>query len=174
MNTLGIIGCLLGFVLVIFLSFKNFSPFIASCIGAFFVIIITGSPIVDTLTVYAQQCASFAGGYWLVFLFGAIMARIYSESGAAMAVAVGLKKSVLRDTLKPGLQQFLALLVIDLIPGILGLGGVITSVALLLCYPIALSILEAYNIPKRFPTARWPWAASPGASWSRARCRLPT
>ena len=67
-----------------------------------------------------------------------------------MAVAVGLKKSVLRDTLKPGLQQFLALLVIDLIPGILGLGGVITSVALLLCYPIALSILEAYNIPKRF------------------------
>lgn len=89
MNTLGIIGCLLGFVLVIFLSFKNFSPFIASCIGAFFVIIITGSPIVDTLTVYAQQCASFAGGYWLVFLFGAIMARIYSESGAAMAVAVG-------------------------------------------------------------------------------------
>ena len=150
MNTLGIIGCLLRFVLVIFLSFKNFSPFIASCIGAFFVIIITGSPIVDTLTVYAQQCASFAGGYWLVFLFGAIMARIYSESGAAMAVAVGLKKSVLRDTLKPGLQQFLALLVIDLIPGILGLGGVITSVALLLCYPIALSILEAYNIPKRF------------------------
>lgn len=150
MNTLGIIGCLLGFVLVIVLSFKNFSPFIASCLGAFFVILITGSPLVETLTAYASNCASFAAGYWLVFLFGAIMARIYSDSGAAMAVAVGLKRTVLRDSLNPNVRQFLALLVIDLIPGVLGLGGVITSVALLLCYPIALSILEAYNIPKRF------------------------
>lgn len=150
MSTIGIIGCLLGFVLVIFLSFKNFSPFVASCIGAFFVIILTGAPMVDTLTLYASKCASFAAGYWLVFLFGAIMARIYSESGAAMSIAVGLKKSILRDSLKPGVQQFLALLVIDLIPGVLGLGGVITSVALLLCYPLALSILETYNIPKRF------------------------
>lgn len=150
MDAIGIIGCILGFVLVIFLSFKNFSPFIASCIGAFFVILVTGSPIVETLTTYASNCASFAAGYWLVFLFGAIMARIYSESGAAMAVAVGLKKTVLSDKFSPNVQQFLALLVIDLIPGILGLGGVITSVALLLCYPIALSILESYNIPKRF------------------------
>ena len=150
MDIIGILGCILGFVLVIFLSFKNFSPFIASCIGAFFVILVTGSPLVETLTTYASNCASFAAGYWLVFLFGAIMARIYSESGAAMAVAVGLKKWVLRDKLNPNVQQFLALLVIDLIPGILGLGGVITSVALLLCYPIALSILESYNIPKRF------------------------
>ena len=116
MDVIGIIGCILGFVLVIFLSFKNFSPFIASCIGAFFVILITGSPIVDTLTTYASNCASFAAGYWLVFLFGAIMARIYSESGAAMSVAVGLKKWVLRDKLNPNVQQFLALLVIGPYP----------------------------------------------------------
>ena len=153
MGILGIIGCLIGFALVIFLAYKNFSPFLASCIGAIFVILITGAPVVDTLVLYAQKCASFAGGYWLVFLFGAVMARIYSESGAAMSIAVGLKKSILRDSFKPSVQQFLALLVINLVPAVLGLGGIITSVALILCYPLALSILETYNIPKRFSYA---------------------
>ena len=150
MSTIGIIACLLGFVLVIFLAYKNFSPFIASCLGALFVIIFTGSPVTETLTMYAQKCASFAAGYWLVFLFGAIMARLYAESGAAMSIAVVLKKSLLRDSMKASTRQFLALLVINLIPGIMGMGGIITSVALLLCYPLALSIFETCDIPKRF------------------------
>ena len=130
-STIGIIAFLLGFALVIFLAYKNFSPFIASCLGALFVIIFTGSPITDTLTMYAQKCASFAAGYWLVFLFGAIMARLYAESGAAMSVAVGLKKALLKDSMKASSRQFLALLVINLIPGIMGMGGIITSDALL-------------------------------------------
>lgn len=150
MSALGIIGCILGFVLVIVLSFKNIHPFLASCIGAFFVIILTGAPMIDTLTLYAQKCASFAAGYWLVFLFGSIMARVYAESGAAMSIAVGLKKTLLKDSLSPNARQFIALLVIDLIPAVMGLGGIITSVVLLLCYPLALSILETCNIPKRF------------------------
>lgn len=140
MSTIGIIACLLGFALVIFLAYKNFSPFIASCLGALFVIIFTGSPMTETLTMYAQKCASFAAGYWLVFLFGAIMARLYAESGAAMSVAVGFKKALLKDSMKASTRQFIALLVINLIPGIMGMGGIITSVALLLCYPLALSI----------------------------------
>ncbi len=150
MSALGIIGCILGFALVIFLAYKNFSPFLASAIGAIFVILITGAPVVDTLTLYAQKCASFAAGYWLVFLFGSVMAKIYTESGAAMSIAVGLKKAILKDSLSESARQFLALLVIDLIPGLMGLGGIITSVLLLLCYPLALSILETCNIPKRF------------------------
>lgn len=153
MSTIGIIACLLGFALVIFLAYKNFSPFIASCLGALFVIIFTGSPMTETLTMYAQKCASFAAGYWLVFLFGAIMARLYAESGAAMSVAVGLKKALLKDSMKASTRQFLALLVINLIPGIMGMGGIITSVALLLCYPLALSIFETCDIPKRFSYA---------------------
>ena len=150
MNAIGIIGCILGFALVIFLAYKNFSPFLASAIGAFFVMIVTGAPMTDTITLYAQKCASFAAGYWLVFLFGSVMAKIYTESGAAMSIAVGLKKAILKDSLSQSARQFLALLVIDLIPGLMGLGGVITSVLLLLCYPLALSILETCNIPKRF------------------------
>lgn len=153
MSTIGIIACLLGFALVIVLAYKNFSPFIASCLGALFVIIFTGSPMTETLTMYAQKCASFAAGYWLVFLFGAIMARLYAESGAAMSVAVGFKKALLKDSMKASTRQFIALLVINLIPGIMGMGGIITSVALLLCYPLALSIFETCNIPKRFSYA---------------------
>ena len=154
MLAVGIIGCLLGFVLVIFLSYKNFSPFIASVIGALFVIIVTGSPLAETLTgVYFPKLASFVSGYWGIFLFGSILAKIYADSGAALSIAEGIMRLLVREGRSEKTKQIMALVVSMLMTGVLGLGGIITSVAVIIAYPLSLAVLEQANIPKRFSFA---------------------
>ena len=154
MLAVGIIGCLLGFVLVIFLSYKNFSPFIASVIGALFVIIVTGSPLAETLTgVYFPKLASFVSGYWGIFLFGSILAKIYADSGAALSIAEGIMRLLVREGSSEKTKQIMALVVSMLMTGVLGLGGIITSVAVIIAYPLSLAVLEQANIPKRFSFA---------------------
>ncbi len=151
MQIIGIFGCLLGFAIVITLSYKNFSPFIASMVGALFVIIVTNSPLVDTLTgTYFPNVANFVSGYFGIFMFGSILAKIYADSGAALSIAEGIMHVLVKRDAVEGRRQVMALIVAMFMTGILGLGGIITSVAVIIAYPLCLAVFEQANIPKRF------------------------
>lgn len=151
---IGIIGCLLGFIIVIFLVYKNFSPFIASILGAIFVVVVNGLSLTQSLTeIYFPQLARFVAGYFGIFLFGAIMARIYADSGAAVSIADKIMNLLLKEESTENKKQITGIVIVMLMTGILGMGGIITSVAVIIVYPLALSVFEKANIPKRFSFA---------------------
>lgn len=148
---MGIIGCLLAFGLVIYLVYKNWSVLIAALLGALLCIVTNNLPVWDTLTgLYMPKMVNFIGGFFLVYLFGCIQAQIYSRSGAALSIANTIVGWFHIDRLPQQKKQILAMLIITLIGTVLAYGGIIVTVVIILLYPIALTILEKADIPKRF------------------------
>lgn len=154
MDIFGILGCLAAFVLMIVLVFKNFSPFVASMISAIFAMAVTGTNMTSALTeVFFPKVASFISGYYGIFLFGAILAKIYTDSGAAVSIANGISHLLLKENTSENKKQLIGLTIVMMMTGILGLGGIITSVAVIIAYPLALAVMDKCGIPKRFSFA---------------------
>lgn len=148
---MGIIGCLLAFGLVIYLVYKNWSVLIAALLGTLLCVVTNGLPVWDTINgIYLPKMVNFISGFFLVYLFGCIQAQIYSKSGAAICIANSIVGLFNIDTLSQQKKQILAMIVITLIGTVLAYGGIIVTVVIILLYPIALSILERADIPKKF------------------------
>ena len=148
---MGILGCILGFLTLIVLVYKNWSIYIAAFISSAIVVIFNGLPFVDTMTVtYMQKFCIFVTGYYFILLFGSVQACIFSESGAALSIADTLTKIFIKDDYSEEKKQVLGMLVIIMLATLLCFGGIIAGVDLVLLYPIALVIFEKVNIPKRF------------------------
>lgn len=148
---LGIIGCLAAFLLVMYLCYKNWSIFIAALTGAVVCILFNGLPVLKTLNeIYLVKLAGFVQGYFFIFLFGAIQAKIYIESGAALSIADTIMKISLKNNVSQTRKQILAILMITLMGTILSYGGILTTIVVILLYPVALVIFEKADIPKKF------------------------
>lgn len=148
---MGILGCFLAFGLVIYLVYKNWSVLLAALIGALLCIVTNGLPVWDTLTgLYLPKMVGFISGFFLIYLFGCIQAQIYSKSGAAISIADTIVGWFKIDSLSQQKKQVLAMIVITLIGTVLAYGGIIVTVVIILLYPIALTILERADIPKKF------------------------
>lgn len=146
-----ILGCILGFLTLIILVYKNVSIYIAAFISSAIVVIFNGLPLIESMTVtYMQKFGIFVTGYYFILLFGSIQARLFSESGAALSIADTLTNLFIKDGYSEKKRQILGMLVIIILATILCFGGIIAGVDLVLLYPIALVIFEKVNIPKRF------------------------
>ena len=148
---LGIVGCLAAFLLVIYLCYKNVSIFVATILGGLCCILLNGLPILDTfVNSYLPGMAGFLQGYFLIFLFGAIQARIYVKSGAALSIAEAVMNRLMPKSTGANRRQVTAILLITLIGTVLAFGGILTTIVVILLYPIALAVFEQADIPKRF------------------------
>lgn len=148
---IGILGCLLGVLIVIYLCYVNWSIYIVAIIGALVAIIFNGLPILETFNdVFLPRMGSFYIGYFTIFLFGSIKAKIYAESGAAISIADTIMKTFLTESASENRKQIMAILVITLMGTVLAFGGIITTIVIMLLYPLSLAIFEKANIPKRF------------------------
>ena len=148
---MGLLGCILGFLTVIILVYRNWSIYLAAFIGTAVVILLNGIPFVETITTtYMQKFSLFVIGYYFILVFGSIQARIFAESGAALTIAETLTGFFLNDGLSEKNKQLFSMLTIILLATLLCFGGIIAGVDMVLLYPIALVIFEKANIPKRF------------------------
>jgi len=148
---LGVLGCVLGFITLIILVYKNWSIYIAAFISTIVVACFNGLTFIETMTVsYMENFCVFVIGYYFILLFGSIQASLYTESGAALSIADTLMKLLIKDRFSNTKKQILGMLTIIVLAVILCFGGIIAGVALVLLYPIALIIFEKVNIPKRF------------------------
>ena len=139
---MGIIGCLLSFVIVIFLVYKNWSVLLAG---------LAGLPLWDSINdIYLSKMVAFIGSFFLIYLFGCIEAQIYSRSGAALAIADAISGWINIDKMPQQRKQLMAMLILTLIGTVLAYGGIIVTVVIILLYPISLSLLEKADIPKKF------------------------
>ena len=133
---MGVVGCILGFLVVIYLCYKDWSVYIASIVGAAVVIAFNVLPFMDTLLdSYVNGMFVPIKSFFFLLLFGSIQSKIYSESGAAFSIA---------DTIMSKLAVIVAIGII------LCMGGINASVFIVLMYPVALTIFEYCDIPKRF------------------------
>lgn len=148
---MGIIGCLLGFLTVIVFCYKDWSVYVATLVGAAVVMLFNWMPFIDTLTGdFIEGMFVPIQSFFFILLFGNIQAKIYSVSGAAYAIA----DSIMSTLLKPGAsntrKNVIAISVLLVIGIVLCMGGINASVFIVLMYPIALTIFEHCDIPKRF------------------------
>lgn len=148
---MGILGCILSFAAVIVLVYKNWSVLLAGLLGAGICILFNGLSLWGSISeIYLPKMVGFISGFFLIYLFGCIQAQIYACSGAAMTIAETITCWFHIDTLSQQKKQVLAMVIITLIGTVLAYGGIIVTVVIILLYPIALTILEKADIPKRF------------------------
>ena len=148
---MGVVGCILGFLVVIYLCYKDWSVYIASIVGAAVVIAFNVLPFMDTLLdSYVNGMFVPIKSFFFLLLFGSIQSKIYSESGAAFAIADTIMSKLLRPGASNTKKNVIAVAVIVAIGIILCMGGINASVFIVLMYPVALTIFEYCDIPKRF------------------------
>lgn len=148
---MGIIGCLLGFLIVIIFCYKDWSVYIATIVGAAVVMLFNWLPFIDTLTgAFVDGMFVPIRSFFFILLFGNIQAKIYSVSGAAYSVAETIMSSLLKPGASNTRKNVIAISVLLAIGIVLCMGGINASVFIVLMYPIALTIFAHCDIPKRF------------------------
>lgn len=147
---IGIIGIVLSLAVLIFLSYKNLSVFYVA-IACTIIVIFTNSmdftaAIVD---VYMPGVASFVSGYFGMILCGAILAKLYEESGAAISIARTIMNAITRPGMKASTKQTFVILILIAAGALMSYGGIHVTVLIFTLYPLALSMCEEADIPKR-------------------------
>lgn len=148
---MGVIGCILGFLIVIYLCYKDWSVYLATFAGACVVIACNTLPFIDSLVGdYVSGMFTAVKGFFFMILFGCLQSKIYTESGAAYTIADTVMNRLLKENMSNTGKNLIAMAVILVIGTILNLGGIIAGVVIVLMYPIALVIFERCDIPKKF------------------------
>ena len=139
---IGIFGIVLSLVLLMYLAYRGINVLILAPLLSLLAILIAGEgPLLAT---YTQVFMKSLGGYLItffpLFLLGAIFGKLMDDSGSARSIAHTIVSKV-------GGHQ--AILAIVLACGILTYGGVSLFVVAFAVYPIAASLFQEANVPKR-------------------------
>lgn len=147
---IGVLGIILSLAVLIVLSYKDLSTFYVAIICAAIVIFTNGMNFTDAMVnIYMPGVASFVSGYFGMILCGAILAKLYDTSGAAVSIARTIMKAVDRPGMKSSTKQIFVILVIIAAGALMSYGGIHVSVLIFTLYPLVLSMCEEADIPKR-------------------------
>lgn len=142
-------------VLMIVLAFKGVSPIAYSVLVSVIVCIFSRLPIVETLlNGYAVTTANFIASYLILLAAGAILGRIYQDTGAGAAIADGLAK-VFGEK-----RPFLTIMVTC---AIMSYSGISAFVLIFAIYPVAIELLRKANISRHLLPATFT-----GVAWCAA------
>ena len=148
---MGVIGCILGFLVVIYLVYKDWSSYLATFVGLCVVVLFTGSDFMTAVSeTYVGGMFTAVKSFFMMLMFGCIQSYLYRESGAAFSIANTIMNKFLRDDASNTAKNITGMLIIMIIGAVLNLGGIIAGVVIVLMYPIALAVFERCDIPKRF------------------------
>lgn len=146
-----ILGIILGFAILILMTYKGWSVYLASFLGACAVILLAGLPLEETLaTGYIGGIGGIVTSLLGMFLFSAVMARLYAVSGAAASISLTLCGALLREEDTPARRQLMGVLMVILSSALICYGGINAAIVIITIYPIALAVFEKCDIPKRF------------------------
>ena len=131
MSTLGVIGCILGFLIVIYLCYKDWSVYLATFAGACVVIACNTLPFIDSLVGdYVSGMFTAVKSFFFMILFGCLQSKIYTESGAAYTIADTVMNRLLKENMSNTGKNLIGMSVILVIGTILNLGGIIAGVVI--------------------------------------------
>jgi len=148
---MGVLGCILGFLVVIYLTYKDWSVYLATFLGVCVVVLLNRLDFVTALTdTYVAGVYTAIKSFFFLMVFGCLQSYLYRESGAAFCIADSIMKKLIRDDASGTKKNLIGMAIILVIGTILNLGGIIAGVAIVLMYPIALAVFERCDIPKKF------------------------
>ncbi len=148
---LQIIGIILGFAILISITFKAWSVYLASFLAALVVTLFSGLPVVDTMNkVYFGGIGTIFTSLFSLFIFGSVMAKLYAVSGAASSISGAVCNAVIREDLPENRRRVLGVIVVILASALICYGGINAAIVIITIYPIALSVFQKCGIPKRF------------------------
>lgn len=125
---------------MIVLAFKGVKPLAFSLLVSIIVCVMSGLPIVETLLQkYAVTCGNFVANYLILLASGAILGRIYQDTGAGAVIADNLSK-VFGES-----RPFLTIMVTGAIMSYSGISGFVLIFAI---YPVAIALLRKANISR--------------------------
>jgi H+/gluconate symporter-like permease len=151
MDALGIIGIVVAIALFIILVYKQWSVFWASALCAIVVAVTNGffdsAVIAET---YVGGITELILSLFVMVFFGAIIGKIYLDSGAGASLAGFLMKVTKLEGKSPKTKAWLGLGAFVFLACILQVGGIDGYVLVFMTAPIAVMIAKAANIPDRF------------------------
>lgn len=148
---MGYAALIIGFLLLAALCLFNINAVVAAFAAAFSVAVLASLPLTEALIdVFFGRFGTIAGSMFPMFLFGSILAKIYTGSGAAYSIAETVGYHLFRFAKTEKQKYALGFLSVIFSAAIICYGGINAAVALLTIYPIALNIFQRAGIPKRF------------------------
>ncbi|MBR6349241.1 MAG: GntP family permease [Lachnospiraceae bacterium] len=155
MNIIGLIGIIIGIAFLIFAAMKGYET-IYVIIPVVVLIALTNG--LDITTSWVTTTMEGAAQYFTVLapllIAGMLFAGIFSISGAAKAIALGLLK-FFEKIFKPKAGKevntgiWVTVVVITVVSSFFAYVGMDGMVVIVTIYPIALQMLKRYNVPRR-------------------------
>ena len=143
--TLGLIGIAVSLILLIVLAYRGHSVLVVAPVAALVAALFSGAPLLATYTqVFMPALAGFLSTFFPLFLTGAILGKLMSDSGYAEDLAAWIS-----DRLGPKH----ALLVTVLATALLTYGGISAWVIVFTMFPVATFLFRQANIPRRLMPA---------------------
>ncbi len=140
---MGTLAIIISLALLMFFAYRGVSVLILAPIMAAVAILLSGD-MIYLMPQYTETFMAALGGYILkffpIFLLGALFGQLMVDSGAASSISNWIME-------KLGHKR--AILTVVLACGVLTYGGVSLFVVAFAIYPIAKSMFQAANIPKR-------------------------
>ena len=155
METMSIIGIVLGLSFMIFLAFKGISIYIYGPLSAAIVILTGGMPFWSSLTgVYMDGFVGYIKNFFLLLMLSAIFAKIMGDSGAAQVIAMTIAKLAKKSKKH---KELVAIFSIHAIVLLLTYGGISLFVVTFLIVSIAKTTYQELDIP---------WHLERAGSWA--------
>jgi H+/gluconate symporter-like permease len=147
---LSLIGLIGGLGLLIYLTMRGMSLFVATPLCALLVAITSGVPLlpplagedgVNLITQYMSGFTGFIASWFFIFLLGSLFGKMMESSGGADSVSRFIINRL-------GTRR--AALAVVMACAILTYGGVSLFVVAFSVYPMALALFRDANLPRRF------------------------
>lgn len=167
MATLGTIGIIVALALFMFLIYKGWSVYWVALICVLIVALTNQMDLIPTFTnTYIIGIFNTAKGIFVIVFFGALMGKVFTDTGAAASIAMTITKRFVIKRSGPARIK-MAILCLLVFGGLLTLGGIDCYAQLFTMLPICLVIAEMVGIPRRFIPGMMvlnvPFITAPGA-----------
>ncbi len=142
---MGLLGILVGLGLLIWLAFRGWSVLLLAPIAALIAAAFDRQPLLANWTqTFMSSAAEFLAQFFPIFLLGAVFGKLMDDSGAVVAVANFITRS---------LGERRVILAVVLAGALVTYGGVSLFVAFFVIVPMAQSLFRKAAIPHRLVPA---------------------
>ena len=147
---LGIIGILAGFCVILYFTFKNVNTIILAPIACVVVALFNRLNPVEAFTgTYVSGVTSVLGMLLPVIMLGTILGKVYTQTGAAEALADGFIRAFV-DRARGENKVRVALAVIVIVSFLLCLGGIDAFIVLYTTFPIVVRMWKKLDMPRKY------------------------
>jgi len=147
---LGILGIILAFALLLFLTLKNWSTIIVSILAVVVVAVFNQLNITEAVAdTYVNGVANIIIALFMLILLGTILGKLYTETGAAVSIADTFIKAFV-DRTKGEKQIRVACAVIIIVSCLFQFGGIDSFIVMFTTFPIIVTMFRRLNLPRKY------------------------